>query len=73
MTIEEMQKIAMIISTADNGCSTCVGKLIDEVNKAFPEFELTWSSAEWSRRPEWADDDDEAKESFQVIIARLIG
>jgi hypothetical protein len=37
MTPEEAQKVAAIITTADDGCPTCVGWLTAEFVQAFPE------------------------------------
>jgi len=38
MTKEEAIKVAGIIKTADQGCSTCYTKLADTMQKQFPEF-----------------------------------
>lgn len=70
MTIEDMHTIAKIISTADNGCSTCVHELIDQVNAAFPEFQLAMTQDKWYRRPEWADEGDGAEQEFAVISVK---
>lgn len=45
MTLEEAQKIASIASTADSGCSVCVGSLCDALQEAFPEF--NWKYEEY--------------------------
>lgn len=70
MTVEEMQAIAKIISTADGGCGHCVRALIDEVNAAFPEFRLVMTDGKWRRRPEWADEDDYADQEFAIIAVK---
>lgn len=36
MTEDEANLIARIIATADNGCSSCVKKLTEALNRAFP-------------------------------------
>ena len=38
MTLEEAQTIARIAGTADGGCATCVGHLMEQLNAAFPQF-----------------------------------
>ena len=54
MTQAEAEKIAAIVGTADDGCSTCVDALVSQLNEAFPQF--AWrragdvvevSSGEW--------------------------
>ena len=39
MTIQEAEKIARIIVTADGGCRVCVQELASEMQEMFPEFE----------------------------------
>lgn len=41
MTLSEAKKVAAIVSEADGGCSACVGALVEDLNRSFPEFE--WS------------------------------
>jgi hypothetical protein len=36
--LNDAQKIAKIIGTADNGCDTCVGELVSKLNGQFPRF-----------------------------------
>lgn len=71
MTLEEMQKIARIISMADHGCPSCVGDLIREVNRTFPEFRLEQTGGEWTRRLILDDDSvspyEDDYESYAVI------
>ena len=38
MNIEEARKIAAIVGTADDGCSSCVGDLVDQLGRDFPQF-----------------------------------
>ena len=38
MTLEEAQKIADIISTADDGCHSCVSNLAEHLTEEFPGF-----------------------------------
>ncbi len=64
MTLEEMEKLATIISTADGGCPHCITRLIDEMHQAFPEFKLTLTKERWSRPLRW---DEEANESFPLV------
>lgn len=40
MTENEAIKIARIIGTADNACSSCVGGLVGYLNDEFPEFKF---------------------------------
>ncbi|MDP3938242.1 MAG: hypothetical protein Q8R92_08910 [Deltaproteobacteria bacterium] len=44
MTLDEAQKVASIVATADHSCSVCVGNLVDQLNEAFPEF--YWAAAD---------------------------
>lgn len=41
MTIEEAEKIARLIGSADNGCASCVGNLVKRFNRLFPQFVMT--------------------------------
>jgi hypothetical protein len=47
MTLEEAEKIAKIISTADGGCSNCVIEMTEEWNKVFPEYKMTCTKEVW--------------------------
>lgn len=38
MTLEDAQKIAMIVATADGGCPCCVDNLVKQLRPAFPDF-----------------------------------
>jgi hypothetical protein len=38
MKREEALKVARVLGTADHGCCNCVGALLDEITKEFPEF-----------------------------------
>ena len=38
MTRDEAMRIIAIMATADGGCPCCVGGLIRQFDKAFPEF-----------------------------------
>jgi hypothetical protein len=42
MTPEEARKIALIVSTADGGCSICVNDLFKILQDVFPEHD--WES-----------------------------
>lgn len=55
MTIEEAQKVANIIAQADSGCPYCVGWLLREARKIFPEFV-------------WSDYDDFADTGKQIVV-----
>jgi hypothetical protein len=46
MTLDEAQAIGMIAGTADNGCDTCVGKLVKRLNERFPAFVWTMTADE---------------------------
>jgi hypothetical protein len=39
MTLDEAQKVASIIATADGGCSNWVCALIRECSQVFPKFD----------------------------------
>ena len=54
MTLDEAQKLADIISTADGGCSDCVGDLIKRLNDSFPTF--VFEVTEDDRFVAWPDD-----------------
>ncbi|MBB5985992.1 hypothetical protein [Sphingobium lignivorans] len=71
MTLEEAQKAADIIGTADGGCTTCINRLIKRFEAAFPEFELVRTSEEINEQPEWSDDPDDADFIGYRVIARL--
>lgn len=38
MTLDEAQKVADIVQNADGGCPVCVGHLVDELGRVFPDF-----------------------------------
>lgn len=38
MTLEEARKVALVCSTADDGCSHCVKGLAKHLEEMFPEF-----------------------------------
>jgi hypothetical protein len=65
MTIEEAQRIAAIVATADNGCSNCVGALADQLKAAFPEFE-------WEIEPTYPQYDDETFERAPVDGSKMV-
>lgn len=56
MTIEDMIKVAKIISTADGGCHHCIDDLIRRIEKEFPQFKLTLMDDYWIEKPEWEPD-----------------
>jgi hypothetical protein len=66
MTLDEAQKIAAIIGTADSGCPVCIGKLVDLCNKSFPDFE-------WSSNFDSDSDDDENDENVSVRAMKQEG
>lgn len=41
MTTEEAATVRRIAQTADEGCSVCVGNLLDLLDKSFPEHDWT--------------------------------
>ena len=45
MTLEEANKLAGIVGTADGGCEQCVGSLCYLLNESFPEFH--WEMKDW--------------------------
>lgn len=57
MSIEEAEKLSIIIATADGGCASCVSSLASELNDHFPGFEWTMpESNDWySREPRKVD------------------
>lgn len=69
ITIEDAERFARIISTADSGCSCCVGSLVEEANDAFPEFVFKMEKEEW-HRPLWPDADEDERQSFPVVSVR---
>ncbi len=56
MTLNEARKVARIASTADGGCSACVGELFELLGEAFPEFVWETKRGEWKQGAEWDDD-----------------
>lgn len=77
MTLEEVQKVARIIGTADSGCSVCVGALTRRLQQQFPEF--TWSAGDTTISEQWdetgkpvgPDDDWQTYESFIPVIVKV--
>jgi hypothetical protein len=49
MTLEEAQKVARVLETADSRCSCCVRSLARRIGEAFPEFR--WRYDEEASRP----------------------
>lgn len=41
MTLDDANKVANIVGTADNGCSVCIAKLVQQLNIDFAYF--TWT------------------------------
>lgn len=41
MTLDEARKVAAIMNTADGGCPSCAGDLIDRFVGAFPQFRVS--------------------------------
>lgn len=50
MNIEEANRIAGIVGTADGGCVHCVGALVRSLNEDFPEF--IWEMKDWGEANE---------------------
>lgn len=40
MTLTDAKRIGQLIRHADDGCTNCVGDLVDRANKMFPAFEF---------------------------------
>lgn len=38
MTLAEMQNVADVLGIADRACPGCVGDLVEEIQRKFPEF-----------------------------------
>lgn len=47
MTLEEAQKIARVAETADDGCTSCVPALCEELNKADLGFRFWYHEASY--------------------------
>lgn len=40
MNVEEAQKVADVIAIADGQCNSCVERLCDKMNEAFPDYQF---------------------------------
>lgn len=68
MDASEAQKVVNILSTADGGCSTCVGRLVDKFRAAFPEFVVTDVGKKWFERAEWMDDEEAEQFATRYVL-----
>lgn len=67
MTLDEAQVVAAIASTADNGCETCVNRLRDQLQDAFPAFIWTYQV-----NPDPRPEDDEDAFTVETWHPRVI-
>jgi hypothetical protein len=69
MTKEEADGIAMLISTADGGCSVCIGNMLIRANK----LKLGWTFSEtnetWREYWDSTDPEDYEYSTFPLIKA----
>lgn len=70
MTLDEASKIAMIAGTADNGCSSCVGNMVERLNVAFPAFTWEMTSDSQYEQPDWSDDPEDEQVVGLVVDVR---
>jgi hypothetical protein len=59
--------LANIVGTADNGCSVCVGNLVERLNKAFPQFK--WERGRESVPLYDREDYDDWSTQLQVTVS----
>ena len=48
MTKDEAEKLAKIVSTADEGCDYCVGALVERLNKAALGYHFDITDQKWT-------------------------
>lgn len=51
MTLEDAEKIAVLIGYADHACNNCVGDLVEHANRLLPGF--VFEATEETTRDEW--------------------
>lgn len=72
MTMEEAEKLAAIIGTADGGCSTCVEDLARRAAIAFPEFRWTPTRGDLVEQPDWSDDPEDRIRVGVVVLVQPV-
>lgn len=50
MTEDELQKLAKVILTIDNGCSTCITRFCREFNAEFTDYNLELDEDVWPNK-----------------------
>jgi hypothetical protein len=68
MTIDDAQKIAKIIGTADGGCSNCVGDLVERLSKMFPSFRWIITDEHQMEQPDWSEDPEDTHQVGFVVL-----
>lgn len=74
VTLDEANKIAAVIGTADSACSNCVGSLVEKMNVNFPQF--VWKATDQYVReyfkydgiPATEDDSDYSSSRVEVLV-----
>ena len=72
MTLEEAQKVARIVGTADGGCRSCCNALVDQLNKVSLGFRFTRTDEWHSEQPDWSNDPADAFDNGYIVTVEEI-